>query len=218
MEAAMSRIFVLSFSILSLLSAVAMPVLADVPVAVPTQGYTVWPITVDSSSGPIQVFQPQPETLDGDTLKARAAVSLTPAGATEPVFGALWLTCRVATDRDARTVTILDLTVRRVKFPDVNDAQEQQLAQVLQQQIPGLNVTFPLDQLLTSLDVSAKEKAATQEMQNTPPRIIYSPVPATLVLIDGQAQIQPVEGQPGLLRVVNTPFIILLDQNTRQYY
>src|SRR5947209_8429851 len=86
---------------------------------------TAWPLRIDSAAGVIEVYQPQPEALTGDKLKARAAVSLSLAGAAgapgEPVFGAMWMTARVFTDRDARTVTILDVDVKRVRFPDANE-------------------------------------------------------------------------------------------------
>ena len=82
------------------------PAVAVQPAA--PQPLSTWPLVLEDPSGQIQVFQPQPEKLDGDKLSARAAVSLTPPGATEPQFGAIWLDARVATDRDTRTVTILD--------------------------------------------------------------------------------------------------------------
>lgn len=186
--------------------------------AAPGQPYTtVWPLRLDGSEGLIEVYQPQPEQFQGDSLTARAAVSLTPPGATAPVFGAMWMNARVATDRDARTVTIQDVQIRRVKFPDTSDQQQQQFAQILENEIPRLNVTFSLDQLMTSLDVAQQEKSAVAQLQTTPPRIIFTTTPSTLVLIDGQPQLQPVE-TPRVMRVVNTPFIVLMDMDSKRYF
>src|SRR5258708_4383884 len=127
----------------------------------PAQGYTQWPLRIETPSGQIAVYQPQPETFEGDKLTARAAVSLTPPGAPEPVFGAMWLHARVATDRDTRTVRIVDAQVQRVRFPDTEEAQQQQqFARILEQEIPRTNVSFSLDELLTSLQVVEKEKTA----------------------------------------------------------
>ncbi len=178
---------------------------------------TQWPLRVDTSSGQIAVYQPQPETFEGDKLTARAAVSLTPAGATDPVFGALWLGARVATDRDSRTVTILDAQVKRVRFPDSDEAQQGQFARILEQEIPRMNVTFSLDELLASLEVVEKEKVAIGELQTAPPKIIVTNITSTLVVIDGEPKLQPVE-QTRVMRVVNTPFILLLDMDSKRYF
>jgi hypothetical protein len=187
------------------------------PIAAYASPYTAWPIRLDSPSGVIDVYQPQPEKLEGDKLTARAAVSVQAPGAADPVFGAIWMQARVATDRDTRTISILDLNVRRVRFPDSQDQQQQQLAQVLQHELPRLNVTFALDELMTSLDVAEKEKSATAQLQTTPPKIIFTTTPATLITIDGPPKLQQAQ-QPGVMRVVNTPFILLLDMPTKRYY
>ncbi|HSZ57497.1 MAG TPA: hypothetical protein VK797_17665 [Tepidisphaeraceae bacterium] len=181
------------------------------------QPYTQWPIRVDSPSGVIEVYQPQPETFQGDRLTARTAISLQPPGAQEPVFGAMWMNARVLTDRDTRTVTIQDTEIKRIRFPDTTDDQQKQFEQILQQQIPQMHITFSLDELLTSLDVTQKEQVAVAQLQTTPPRILFTTVPATLVTIDGQPQLQAVE-QLRVMRVMNSPFIILFDMDSRHYF
>ena len=109
------------------------------------------------------------------------------------------------------------MTIKRVHFAEAPNL-EAAFQQALQQQLPRMNVTFSLDQLMTSLDVAAKEKVAAAELTVTPPKIIISPVPATLVVIDGQPQLQPTPDQPSVMRVVNTPFIILMDMASKQYF
>ncbi len=128
------------------------------------------------------------------------------------------MNARVVVDRNARTATIVDLSVQRVRFPEMPDSQQSDFARTLERQIPRMNVAFGLDQLMTNLDVAAKESVAAQQLQSAPPRIIFTPTPATLVVIDGQPRLQPTTDQPELMRVVNTPFIILLDLNSKQYF
>jgi hypothetical protein len=178
---------------------------------------TQWPLRMDTSSGQIAVYQPQPETFEGDKLTARAAISLAPPGAAEPVFGALWMQARVSTDRDSRTVTILDTQVKRVRFPDSDDGQQSQFAQVIEREFPRMNVTFSLDELLASLEVVEKEKVNAEQLQTAPPRIIVTNISSTLVVIDGDPKLQPVE-QTRVMRVVNTPFILLLDMDSKRYF
>ena len=59
-----------------------------------------WPREITVSEGVVVIYQPQPEKLDGDQLKVRAAVAVKFKGASEPVFGAVWLEARLETDRD----------------------------------------------------------------------------------------------------------------------
>ena len=71
-----------------------------------------WPREIKTSSGgTIVVYEPQVESLKGDQLKIRAAVSYTKKGQAEPVFGAFWATGRLKTDRDAGTATFVSATV-----------------------------------------------------------------------------------------------------------
>ena len=183
---------------------------------------TSWPLSMQTPAGNIEVYEPQSESFTSDLLTARAAVSVTPTGspADQPVFGAIWFSARVSTDRDARTVTILDMQVRKVVFPTSDANQQAQLTQVVQTQLPQLNVTFSLDQLMTSLTQAQKEKIESQQLSTAPPKIIFSDHPATLITIDGEPKLQPVEvnnAPNGVLRVVNTPFIMLLDPS-KQYF
>ena len=80
-----------------------------------------WPREIETPEATITVYQPQPETFSGDKLTARTAISVTPKSR-EPVFGAIWVNARVATDRTARTVTLLTMNVTDVKFPQAVDS------------------------------------------------------------------------------------------------
>lgn len=60
-----------------------------------------WPREIDTPEGLVVIYQPQPEKLDGNQLKGRAAVALELNGSEEPVFGAVWFSARLDTDRAA---------------------------------------------------------------------------------------------------------------------
>ncbi len=186
---------------------------ADAPAA----GGAEWPREIDTPDGKIVLYQPQPETFKGDRLTARAAVSVTPKDATEPVFGAVWFDARVSTDRDARTVTILSMEIPRVKFLDASADQEGKLAGTLKNRLPSADLTFSLDHLLAGIALAEKEEIAENSIATAPPKIIFSTTPAVLVVLDGKPELRPVE-KTKLMRVVNTPFTILLDPDTKAYY
>jgi hypothetical protein len=76
--------------------------------------------------------------------------------------------------------------------------------------------TIALDRLLAALVEVEKVKAGAN-FNNTPPRIIFAMVPSVLVLIDGEPILRDVEGFP-IKRVVNTPFVVLLDPADNKYY
>ncbi len=78
-----------------------------------------WPRELNVKGAKIVIYQPQPESFREDDLRARAAISVLEKDSTEPVFGAVWFAARVETDRDAREVSLLDVKVPRVRFPEV---------------------------------------------------------------------------------------------------
>jgi hypothetical protein len=179
---------------------------------------TYWPVALDAAEGHIEVYQPQPEAMKGNTLTARAAVSLLRPGASAPVFGAAWFTAHVFTDRDTRTVTVLDVTINDVRLPGSTATEQQDFAGAIRGQFSAIEVTFPLDQLMASLDTAQQEHTEAAHIETSPPRILFSTTPATLISVNGPPRLQPVEGQSGVSRVANTPFILLFDNASQRYY
>src|SRR5579884_2555507 len=68
----------------------------------PSQVASRWPLHIPNIDGEIVVFQPQLEDFQGDVLTGRSAVSVTTSKQQQPLYGAVWLKSRVATDRTAR--------------------------------------------------------------------------------------------------------------------
>ena len=176
-----------------------------------------WPREIDSPQGTITIYQPQIDSYKGNSMSARSAISVTPHGGSEPVFGAVWLECRVNTDRPTRTVRLEDVKVRQIKFPEGKDEETGAIAATLEEEIPRLDLTFSLDELLEGLDTAQKEQESANELDVTPPRIVVRDHPAVLVLIDGEPVFIDVEGT-GLRRVANTPFFLVQDNGTGQLF
>lgn len=176
-----------------------------------------WPRDIILPEGTVVLYQPQLESFQADKLSARAAISFTKKGETGPLFGAVWLTARTLTDRDQRTVTLLEVDVPTVRFPNVSEDKTERIVGMLKREIPKWNVTVSLDRLLTMLDLVEKEKIAADGLRNDPPKIIVSKHPAVLVTIDGDPLLGDVENSH-LMRVLNTPFFIVLDPQSSAYY
>jgi len=179
---------------------------------------TYWPVALESTAGHIEVYQPQPQKMNGDTLTARAAVSLVRPGSSAPVFGAAWFTAHFITDRDTRTVTLYEVTVNNVRLPGSTAAEQQNFAGDIGGQLSTMQVMFPLDQLMASLDTARQERVEAKQIATTPPRILLTTTPTTLISVNGAPKLQPLDTQPGVSRVTNTPFILLFDSTGRRYY
>jgi len=176
-----------------------------------------WPREIRASEVKIVMYQPQLESFKTDQLTGRAVVSVTPKGQTEPIFGVVWFSARISTDRDNRTVKLLDIDIPEVKFPNADPSKVVKLTSILKQAIMAWDITMPFDQMLTQLDLVEKEKAALDDIKSTPPKIIVVKYPAVLITIDGEPQLQKIENS-SLMRVVNTPFFIVLETGKKTYY
>ncbi len=174
-----------------------------------------WPRQLDSQAGALVLYEPQPDTFQGQTLNARAAFSLTPTGKTEPLFGALWFTAQVNTDREQRLVQVASAKVTEVKLPDSASDTQAILASLVEQQLA--NVTFPLDRLTEGLADTQEEHSTAPELKFDPPKILFATEPTVLVLLDGQPIRRPIE-KSGIDAVVNTPFPLFYDPRAQSYY
>ena len=80
----------------------------------------VWPREIEKGLFTITLYQPQLETLTGNNLDGRMAISVK-RDEGDMIFGALWCTVRLDTDKSSRTAVLESMDVTKVKFPDVQD-------------------------------------------------------------------------------------------------
>src|ERR1700753_3326560 len=82
-----------------------------------------WPKSITGSDGSIiKIYEPQPESFQGNVLKARSAISIVESGKTDPTFGTFWEIATVETDRDNRRIVIQSVKIPNIKFPGDVDA------------------------------------------------------------------------------------------------
>jgi hypothetical protein len=178
-----------------------------------------WPRVVETAEGTVTIYQPQIESFTGDTLEARAAVAVKMPDSEGPVFGAVWYSARVSTDRDERLVYVEDITVPLVRFPEASEEEKDRLARFLEKQIPESDLTISLDRLLAGLDMDDTAEG-TAGLKSDPPVILFSTSPAILVTLDGEPVLKDMkEIQEGLLQqVVNTPFLMVTSRNADGFF
>ena len=177
-----------------------------------------WPREINANGAAVLVYEPQIDRWQNNRLEARAAVSVQPAGAPQPSHGVIWLTARTEVDKEHGLVDLEEIAIPKVNFPGAPPGAQERYLRVAQTHLPAGVRTIPLEQFEANLAASpVGVKAAAQPVKNDPPRIIMSPVPALLVRIDGAPSLRQVQGSP-LLRVINTPALILLDPSSGTYY
>jgi hypothetical protein len=176
-----------------------------------------WPREIPVASGTIVLYQPQIETLTGNQLTARAAISFRPAGGTDPVFGAMWVNGTVDTDREAGEVLIYDVKVQRVRWPDATPEKQQQFTQIVEADFPTAGFRMSLERLQASLASAAAERGHVEGLKSDAPRIVFVEQVSVLLLYDGEPRTQAIEGT-NLEVVANTPFGVVRDKATGTYY
>jgi hypothetical protein len=176
-----------------------------------------WPKHMKGPKGEVVLYQPQLESFAGDKLTARAAVSVKTKEMKAPAFGVVWIAARVATDRDTRMATVTEARITDAKFVGAKPEQLERLKAFLDQEMAGRDYNLSLDRLLAMLELVQKERAGAAGLNNAPPKIIFVSHPAVLVLLEGPPQLRPLEKSP-LMRVVNTPFLMLYDPAAKFYF
>jgi len=176
-----------------------------------------WPCEIVLTQARIVMYQPQLESFETNTVTARAAVSVKRSGDAQPLFGAVWISARIGTDRDERMATFSDIVVTDIKFPNATDDERADLAAALGQGLEQHTIQIAQDRLLAMLETVAQPGAAAHGLRAPLPAIVFSTNPAVLVSIDGEPRLKAVPGAP-LMRVVNTPFLILLDTASASYF
>ncbi|GHD20408.1 hypothetical protein GCM10007052_29930 [Halioglobus japonicus] len=176
-----------------------------------------WPQEVDYRDGEITIYQPQPEAIERDAIIARSALSIQFHDADEPVFGVAWFTARVTTDRALDQATFTDIHIDRASWPDAQDLQEQSLSQAIERAFSDTAMHMKLSDLTASLAANQKAHDSLNEIDNTPPRVIFREELAVLLLFDGQPRFSAVE-KTRYERALNTAMVVVKDtQNQRLY-
>ena len=174
-----------------------------------------WPKEIEKNGTVVVLYQPQLESLKGNILEGRLALSVTPKDE-EIIFGALWFKATLETDYDDRTALLKKLDITRIHFPDYTDtARIERFTKLLEQEVESWNMLMSLDRIMAGLEETESLKTISDKLNNNPPDIYFRTEPAVLITIDGDPIIKDVQGQK-FDYVVNTPFFIVEKKN--KYY
>jgi len=182
-----------------------------------TAGARDWPQEVTAEEGTIVVYQPQPESLEGNVLKGRAAMSLEMKGQSEPIFGAFWFEAKIDTNKENGSAFIRDVRVTNVRWPESNDAQEQRFTTIVEAAIPQTGFEISMERLSASLDTARIQRESLAELKNDPPQILFRDELSVLLLYDGKPHYIEVE-KSGYERIVNTPLLVVRRTGSSRHY
>jgi hypothetical protein len=170
-----------------------------------------WPQQLVGDNGAVVlIYQPQVEMFSGNSIEARAAVSVKSVETKDvPMFGAIWIQARIDVDRDTRTAVIRDVDIGDIRFADASREQMEKLAGFIEEKIEGSSFGISVDQLLADLDTQTSEPVSSA-LKHEAPNILFSSRPAMLVSIDGEPVMEEIEGSD-YERVVNSAFLIVKD-------
>ena len=207
-----------SFSFMLMLCLLAFGSASAAPATKPAEtvpNEPAWPQVITSEKAKLTVYQPQLDSWDGYTLNARAAVEATSADG-KATYGIIQFSAHTLVDKATRWVALDQYKIIKADFPG-DAAQADKWLAVLEKDAGSRKKTISLDQLEAAVGVlSAEQKADNAPLENTPPAIISSDVPAMLVYIDGDAAYRPVEST-ALQRVINTRPLLLKDAQDKHY-
>jgi hypothetical protein len=178
----------------------------------------VWPLTIKATDGTvIKVYQFQPDSFTGNTLKSISAVSVLGNGSNTPAFGTIWSTSRVETDRNTRQFSIESISISDIKIPaDSNNNDLNQIKATLESKIPEAAGNLSLDETMAALDQNLDETKLSNDINTQVPQIIYASHPTVLVTIDGDPKMQE-NKKWGVDAVINSPFTIVKNNDGRFY-
>jgi hypothetical protein len=178
----------------------------------------VWPLTISSVDGAvIKVYQFQPDSFAGNTLRSISAISVLRNGSNNPAFGTIWSVSRVETDRTTRELSIDSFSISDIKIPaDTNENDLNQIRATLESKLPETAGDISLDEIMATLDQNLDETKLSNDINTRVPQIIYATRPTVLVTIDGDPRMQE-NKKWGLDVVINSPFTIVKDKNGQFY-
>ena len=174
-----------------------------------------WPRQLNYQRATISIYQPQLDSWTRNLLDAYAAVSIKTPGSQKLDYGVIWFTARTEVDKVNRVVTLFDFQLSKQNFPSLPNNGSAYSGAF--QRDSSWTQSMPLDQIEASLGVTnAAEKQQKVAVNNDPPQIIFSTVPAVLALIDGPPVMHDVGNN--LQKVINTRALIIFDPGKNIYY
>ncbi len=176
-----------------------------------------WPKQIVLDDYVLTVYAPESEKLENNILDGRAAFSLYDKQHL-PIFGAMWFRCRVLTDVAKNEVYFEDIQVVNANFPEASVENIKQLQNIIASSSKDWRFNTNLKEFYEKKASLDQNTSISESLNNTPPKIYFSKVPAMLVSIDGEPILEKVNGSALYQYVVNTSSFIVQSSSDKQFY
>ena len=177
----------------------------------------VWPKKIPFAEATVVCEAPRADTFDGMKVAARGAARFEGGDKAAPIYGTVWYESPVAVDSGQRTVRLTSVTVPRVEFEGMPPARQERMATRLTQAMSRVKPVLSLDDVLADSRLARRRDEKPPKLNTEPPKILIETEPAILVMFDGDPRFEAVPGTK-LERAQNTPFLVLRDPASNQYY
>lgn len=167
-----------------------------------------WPRVIDAPGATLTLYPPQLDSLKGERIQLRLAVSEARAGIAAPRFGAVWVEGKLVTDPGRGITVPVELALTASRFPSATPAQAAQIRQAITADLPHWGLACSLDQLFAELKLAEGRKAQAAGLLADPPAIRMVSHPAVLLPIDGEPEWRYPEGALYFRLVNTTPFVV----------
>lgn len=179
-----------------------------------------WPRVIAKNGKELTIYQPQIDSWqDYKNIHARFAIAVKDGKSKKETFGVAEWDAETVVDQAARVVAILPKK-RELRFPNTTEAEAAALRSAVEEIQPfGQATTVSLDRVLAYLDPAQQRQQTPVELNMDPPKIFFSRKPAILVMILGEAKLQPVEAnRTDLMFVANTNWDLFYDTTLQEYF
>ncbi|HZE99335.1 MAG TPA: hypothetical protein VE981_20190 [Planctomycetota bacterium] len=172
-----------------------------------------WPREFTARGSTIVVYEPQLETLRGNRMTSRSAVSITRENDSDPVFGGVWLDMVLNFDTERKTASPEILRVVDLRFPSLGTDEAARLRLDIADEAPRWNLSYSVDALMAELRTVEEQKSRAEGLKADVPRIFVRSGPAVLVTLEDEpAWRKTADGS--LDRLENTSAFIVRDAET----
>jgi len=190
-----------------LILALLLPLIVD-SYAEPEVDTLGWPRLFEKEDFSFTAYQPQIDSWkDYKRLEFRLALEFTPTGSDASTFSALTIKASTKTDFSARTVTIRNMKIAEVSFPNAGKANEKKYRAAIKERIHGKDWVVSLDRMLAGMKQAEGSQREVKVSTEAPP-IYYSDRDAVLVQFMGQPATEPIAGTK-LRFVVNSNWTMI---------
>ncbi len=178
------------------------------------EGNIDWPKEIVSGDYIITIYAPENSSYVDLRLDTNTAFSVKKGLEGTPVFGMMWTTSLLNVDRTSRIASLVSIKVNEVRFPDdVSEENRNQFKGLIEREVPKWDIQISLDDLLESIEEVSTYDAS---LNTSPPKILFSSVPAVLISIDGAPQFKQVDDQFEVIQ--NSSGFIAKDKQKGTFY